>query len=112
MKAKIATFSLKGKADIWWENGKNIRGIRKEKLNLEEVEILFWKKYLYERYYDGKAKELYDLKMGSKIDEEYTTKFLELLRYVPYPKDDKAKIQRFISGLLLSFKGRIEFDEP
>jgi len=27
MKAKIATFSLKGKAYIWWEDVKNIRGI-------------------------------------------------------------------------------------
>jgi len=28
------------------------------------------KKYLSERYYDGKAKKFYELKMGSMIDEE------------------------------------------
>lgn len=36
---------------------------------------------------DGKAKEFYELKMGSMSNEEYTTKFLELLRYVQYLKD-------------------------
>jgi len=35
-----------------------------------------------------------------------------LLRYVPYLKDEKVKIQRFISGFLATYKDRIEFDEP
>ena len=30
-------------------------------------------------------------------------KFLELLRYVPYLKDDEENIKHFISGLPLSF---------
>lgn len=30
--------------------------------------------------------------MGSMLDEEYITKFLELLRCMPYIKDAKAKI--------------------
>jgi len=47
---------------------------------------------LSERYYDDRAKEFYELQMGSMIDDEYTSKFLELLRYVPYLKDEKAKI--------------------
>ena len=45
-------------------------------------------------------------------DNEYTSKFLELLRYVSYLTGEKAKIQRFISGLLATIKDRIEFDEP
>jgi len=45
-------------------------------------------------------------------DEECTTKFLELLRYFPYIKDEKKKFRRFISGLTLAFKDRIEHDEP
>ena len=44
--------------------------------------------------------------------EEYANKFLELLRYVRYIKDDKVKIQCFMSGLPQSYKDRIEFDEP
>ena len=50
--------------------------------------------------------------MGSMIDDEYTSRFLELLRYVPYLTEEKAKIQRVISGLKVSFNDRIEFDEP
>lgn len=50
--------------------------------------------------------------MGSTIDDEYTSKFLELLRYVPYLKEEKANIKRFISGLSVAFKDMIEFDEP
>ena len=50
--------------------------------------------------------------MGSIIDEEYTTKFLELLRYVPYLEDEKAKFQRFFSGFPLAFRDRMEYDEP
>ena len=44
--------------------------------------------------------------------EEYANKFLELLRYVRYIKNDKVKIQHFLSGLPQSYKDRIEFDEP
>jgi len=42
--------------------------------------------------------------MGSMIDDEYTSRFLELLRYVPYLTEEKAKIQRFIGGLQLHSK--------
>ena len=44
--------------------------------------------------------------------EEYGNKFLELLRYVRYIKDEKMKIQRFLSGLPQSYKEIIEFYEP
>jgi len=50
--------------------------------------------------------------MGSMRDGEYTSRFLELLRYVPYLKEEKAKVQRFISGFLVAYRDRIEFDEP
>ena len=44
--------------------------------------------------------------------EEYENKFLELFRYSRYIKDDKVKIQHFLSGLPQSYKCRIEFYEP
>ena len=50
--------------------------------------------------------------MGSITNEEYTSRLLKLLRYMPYLKEEKAKIQRIISGLLIAFKDRIEFNEP
>ena len=53
MKARISTFSLKGKGDIWCEDVKNIRDIYEE-LTWSEFERLFRKKYLLERYYDDR----------------------------------------------------------
>ena len=50
--------------------------------------------------------------MGSMTDEEYTTKFLELLRYVLYLTDEKPTFQRFVSGFPLAFRDWIEYDEP
>ena len=92
MKARIVTSSLKGKADIWWEDVKNVKGIHEDDSTWNEFERIFKKKYVSKRYYDGRANELYDLKMGSMTDEEYTYRYLELLRYVPYLKEEKAKI--------------------
>ena len=46
MKAKIATFSLKGKTNIWWEDVKNVRDNQEEQLTWSEFEKLFRKKYL------------------------------------------------------------------
>ena len=44
--------------------------------------------------------------------DEYANKFLELLRYVWYIRDEKVKVQRFLSGLPQAYKDRIEFYEP
>lgn len=112
MKAMITIFSLKGKENIWWEDVKCIKGIQTEEFSQHEFKRIFRKKYLLERYCDGKAKDFYELNMGSMIYEEYMTKFLGQLRYVPYLKDEKTKVQRLISGLPLAFKDHIEYDEP
>ena len=43
--------------------------------------------------------------------EEYANRFLELLRYVRYIKDEKVKIQHFLRGFPQYYKDRIEFYE-
>ena len=43
--------------------------------------------------------------------EEYANKFLELLRYVKYIRDDKVKIHHFLSGIPQEYKDRIDFDQ-
>ena len=95
----MATFNLNRKASIWWEELKNIKGVREEDLSWKQFEKYFRKKYLSERYFDEKAKEFYELKLGHLTMEEYVKKFLNLLRYVPYIKAEKVKAQCFISGL-------------
>ena len=44
--------------------------------------------------------------------KELNSKFLRLLRYVPYIVDKKPKVQRFLSCLPFHIKDRIEYDNP
>jgi hypothetical protein len=112
LKALITTFNLNGKAFIWWEDLNNVKGIHEEDLSWKRFEKHFKKKYLSEKYFDEKTKAFYELKSGQLTMEEYVNRFLDLLRYVPYIKDKKVKVQRFISGLPQTYQNRIEFDEP
>ena len=52
------------------------------------------------------------MRLGQQTMEEYANKFLELLSYVWYIRDEKVKVQRFLSGLPQYYKDRIEFYEP
>lgn len=72
MKTKLTTFNIKGNKNICWEDVKHVRGIKEEELIWDEFESLFRRKYISEKCYDGKAKDLYELRMGSMTDEEYT----------------------------------------
>jgi hypothetical protein len=45
------------------------------------------------KYFDGKTKEFYELKLGQLTIDEYIKKNLELMRYVPYINDEKVKMQ-------------------
>jgi hypothetical protein len=80
-----------------------VKGIHEKELSWKQFENYFKKKYLLEKYFDGKTKEFYELKLGQLMIDEYINKLLELMRYVPYIKDEKVKVQRFISGLPKSF---------
>eukprot|EP00253_Pinus_taeda_P010363 PITA_10363 len=44
--------------------------------------------------------------------DEFVTRFTSLLRYVPYIREEKAKVQRFVSSLPPYMWERIEFDNP
>ena len=44
--------------------------------------------------------------------EDLINEFIDLLRFVPYIKEDKVNIQRFLSCLPQSYTDRIEFDNP
>jgi hypothetical protein len=62
---------------------------------------------MYRKYYDSKVKEFHDHKLGKLTMDEYVRRFLELLRYVPYIKDEKVRIQFFLSGLPQSFQDQL-----
>ena len=42
--------------------------------------------------------------------EEFVTEFVNLQRYVPYLRVEKAKVYSFISGLSLMYKEKIAFE--
>jgi hypothetical protein len=84
---------LNGKASIWWEDLRNVKEIHEKDLSWKQFEKYFKKKYMSEKHFDGKTKEFYELKLGQLTIDEYINKFLELIRYVPYIKDEKVKMQ-------------------
>jgi hypothetical protein len=57
-------------------------------------------------------KEFVELKLGSMSIDEYERRFLELLKYVPFIKDEPVKIQRYLSGLPPSIGDKIQYDYP
>ena len=50
--------------------------------------------------------------MGMSTMEEFVTKFVNLQRYVPYLREEKARVYRFISYLPPTYMKKIEFDMP
>jgi hypothetical protein len=44
--------------------------------------------------------------------EKYENKFLGLLKYVGFIKNEKVKIHRFLSGMPSFYKENIKYDEP
>eukprot|EP00253_Pinus_taeda_P012452 PITA_12452 len=44
--------------------------------------------------------------------DEFITRFTSLLHYVPYIREEKEKVQRFVSSLPPYMRERIEFDNP
>ena len=57
--------------------------------------MYFKKKFLCKEYYEERAKEFYELKLGSMTMKDLNSKFLSLLRYVPYLVDENLKCNGF-----------------
>ena len=57
-------------------------------------------------------KEFFELKLGSMTIDEYERRFLELLKYVSFIKDEIVKIQRYLSGLPSFISDKIQYDDP
>ena len=86
--------------------------IKEKNVTWREFKKYFEKKYLIKRYYDKKMKEFFELKLGSMTIDEYERRFLELLKYVSFIKDDTVKIQRYLSGLTSFISEKIRYDDP
>ena len=89
----MAIYDLSGNADIWWQDLKILKGIKEKNVNWSTFKRYFKNKFLSEQYYEERAKEFYELKLGSMTMKDLNNKFLSLLRYVPYLVDEKPKVQ-------------------
>ena len=97
MKVQIVVYNLKGKASIWWHDLKISHGLKEKNLEWDEFKRLFKKQYLSESYYGRETKEFYELRLGHMTMEDLINKFLDLLWFVPYIREEKVKLQRFLS---------------
>ena len=112
IKARLAIYQLRKKATLWWEEVKNVRSIEDQDVTWDKFQQYFKDKYLTKRFYDEKFREFHDLRLGQMTMDEYIMKFTSLLRYIPYLRDEKAKVQRFLSILPTHMKKLIEFVNP
>ena len=64
MKARVAIFNLNGRASIWWEHLWKLKRFNDIKIAWKQFKKYFKHKYLSDRYYDDKIKELHELKLG------------------------------------------------
>jgi hypothetical protein len=64
MKEMISIFNLNGGASIWWEDLKEIKGLKKIKITWKNFDKYFQKEYPLEKCYDENIKEFHDHKLG------------------------------------------------
>eukprot|EP00253_Pinus_taeda_P019224 PITA_19224 len=91
LKARLAIFQLQGKATLWWEEVKIVKGVTEQNITWDNFQRFFKERYLTEHFYDEKAREFHDLRLGQQTMDEFITRFTSLLRYVPYIREEKAK---------------------
>ena len=111
-KARLAIYQLQGKATLWWEEMKMVHTIDEKTVTWEDFQVKFENHYFSKRYYDDKAKEFHELRLGQVTIDEFVAKFTNMLRYVPYICEEKEKVQRFLKCLPAVYKEKIEFDNP
>ena len=69
-----------------------VQHIKEKNVTWKEFKKCFQNKYLTKRYYDKKMKDFFELKLVSISIDEYERRFLELLKYVSFIKDEIVKI--------------------
>jgi hypothetical protein len=97
---------------MWWDQLKQFKHFDEKRVSCKKFKRYFQQEYLLEHYYDKRMQELFELKLGNMTMKEYENKFLNILRYVGFIKDEKVKIQSFLSGFPSFNRDKIEFDEP
>jgi hypothetical protein len=97
---------------MWCDQFVQVKHIDEKNVTWREFNRYFQNKYLTKRYYDKKMKEFFELNIGSMTIDEYERILLELLKYVRFIKDEKFKIQRYLSELASFITHKIQYDDP
>jgi hypothetical protein len=97
---------------MWWDQLVQVQHIKEKNVTWKEFKKYFQNKYLTKRYYDKKMKEFFELNLGSMTIDEYERRFLELLKFVSFIKDETVNIQRYLSGLPSIISDKIQYDDP
>jgi hypothetical protein len=84
---------------MWWDKLNKSKHLDEKKASWRQFKGYFQEKYFSENYYERIMKYVFKLKLGSITMDEYEKRLFELLKYVHFIKDEKIKIQRFLSGL-------------
>lgn len=112
LKARLVIFQLREKSILGWEEVNNFRTIEYQDVTLDSFPQYFKDNYLTEHFYEEKSRWFHELKLAQMTVNEYITKFTSLLRYASYLRDEKAKVQMFMSSLTTHMKEWIEFVNP
>jgi hypothetical protein len=103
----MTIYNMKGKASIFWKDLKLAKGLKEKRMKWSQFNKYFKKQYLSEIYYARKTKKFYELWLRQMSMDDLINNFLDLLRFVPYIKEAKVKIQSFLSWLPQSYKDKI-----
>ena len=112
MISHLAIYNLNGKETRWWRDLNHTKKHEVNEIRRSKFRRIFQKKYMSERFFERKAKEFHDLRMGSMTMDSFINIFLDLLHYMPYIKDEKVNIQQFLGCLAPNFWERTEFHMP
>ena len=93
MQARLAIYNLNGKVARWWWDLKQNKKDELREISWEKFQNIFQEKYMSERFFNRKVKEFHELRMGSMTMDTFINRFLDLLHYVLYIKEEKVKIQ-------------------
>ena len=77
-------YNFTRKENIWWQDIKKVKGIKEIYVTWKTFKNISKIKYLSEQYYEEKAKEFYEFRLGAMTMKELCNNFMSLLHYVPY----------------------------
>ena len=93
MQTRLSIYNLNGKEVRWWRDLKHTKKDEMREISWENFRNIFQEKYMSERFFDRKVKEVHELRMRSMTMDAFINRFLDLLHYVLCIKEENVKIQ-------------------